>query len=192
MKLIRYISWALIAVIVAVSTWVFLTKNTVERGTKLGAPFSLITSDGSKITDQDLLGRPHLVFFGFTNCPEVCPTTLFEISNWLEQLGDDGDALGVYFITVDPQRDTPAYLANYLTAFDPQIVGVTGTAEEIDKAAKGYHMYYRKVALEDGDYTMDHTSSILMMKADGSFMGTIAWQEQNNVVIQKLRRLLNS
>ena len=125
MRLIRYISWAAIAVIAAVVTWFILTKNSEQAGLKLGAPFSLITTDGSTITDQDLLGRPHLVFFGFTNCPEVCPTTLFEASNWLEQLGKDGDKLGIYFVTVDPERDTPAYLANYLTAFDSRIVGIT-------------------------------------------------------------------
>src|SRR5680860_514618 len=192
MRLIRYISWAAIAVIAAVVTWFILTKNSEQAGLKLGAPFSLITTDGSTITDQDLLGRPHLVFFGFTNCPEVCPTTLFEASNWLEQLGKDGDKLGIYFVTVDPERDTPAYLANYLTAFDSRIVGITGTAGEIDKAAKGYHVYHRKEELENGDYTMDHTSSIFMMKSDGSFMGTIAWQENTETVMQKLRRLLNS
>ena len=159
---------------------------------KFGSDFNLVKTDGTLINGKDFRGRPHLVFFGFTNCPEICPTTLFEATNWMDTLGSQANNLDIYFITVDPERDTPDFLAEYLAPFDKRIIGLSGTVEEIDKAAKSYHVYYKKVKLNDGDYTVDHTASIFMMKADGSFMGTIAYQENEETVLDKLKRLLKN
>lgn len=191
MKYIRLIAWSAVFVLSAVLMWTFLNKQEPEL-TKFGANFNLVKTDGTPVSGSDLNGRPHLVFFGFTNCPEICPTTLFEATNWMDTLGPQADKLDIYFITVDPERDTPEFLAEYLAPFDNRIIGLSGSVEEIDKAAKSFHIYYRKVKLDDGDYTVDHTASVFLIKADGSFMGTIAYQENEDTVIEKLKRLLDS
>lgn len=192
MQTIRIVLWACVALVGAGTAWLFLDSSLPGDGNDFGARFELSRADGGVITDDDLIGRPHLMFFGFTNCPEVCPTTLFEASGWLKQLGDDADKLDVYFVTVDPERDTAEVMRDYLGAFDPRIVGITGPVEEIEKVTKGYHVYYKKVPLEDGDYTVDHTASVYLMKPDGSFMGTIAYAENPDTAIEKLKRLLES
>lgn len=197
LKKFRFIAWGAVLVLSAVLAWNYANKqmsslNEAQPGiAKFGSDFNLIKTDGTPINGKDFRGRPHLVFFGFTNCPEICPTTLFEATNWMETLGAQAKDLDIYFITVDPERDTPEFLVEYLTPFDKRIIGLSGSLEEIDKAAKSYHVYYRKVKLDDGDYTLDHTASIFMMKADGSFMGTIAYQENEETVLDKLKRLLD-
>lgn len=174
----------------AVASWLFLSKNYSDDSIEFSKDFSLTRTNGSTIRGEEFVGRAHLVFFGFTHCPEICPTTLYEVTYWIEQIGDDANKLDAYFITIDPERDTPELLGEYMSAFDKRIIGLTGTLETIDKAAKAFHVYYRKVDLENGDYTMDHTASVFLMKADGSFMGTIAWQESTDVAIAKIKRLL--
>jgi protein SCO1/2 len=156
----------------------------------IGGPFTLTTQTGATLSDADLRGKPFAVFFGFTHCPEVCPTTLWEMSEALKALGPDADQLKVLFISVDPQRDTPPFLATYLQSFDPRIVGLTGTEAEIDAVGKAYRAYWRKVPTEDGDYTMDHTASVFLMDRQGRFAGTIAYEEQAPSRLQKLRRLV--
>jgi len=191
MRSIRYVLWGLVALAAAGAAFLTLDRIAPDSGTKLGAPFELQSTAGETVTDQDLLGRPHLIFFGFTHCPEICPTTLYEASGWMDTLGSDAERLNVYFITVDPERDTKEVLANYISPFGSRIVGLTGSLEEMDKAAKGYHVYYKKVPLDDGDYTMDHTASIFLMKPDGSFQGTIAFGEDSDVALEKIRRLVS-
>lgn len=166
--------------------WIGGTTQTV----RIGGPFVLTTQSGARLTEADLRGKPFTVFFGFTHCPEVCPTTLWEMSAALKALGPDADRLKVLFVTVDPARDTPGSLAGYLQAFDPRIVGLTGTEAEIDAMAKAYRAYWRKVPTEGGDYTMDHTASVFLMDAKGEFAGTIAYEEQAPVRLEKLRRLI--
>ena len=190
MKLFRIIIWLTIAVMAAFLAWQTFSPQKKSSGTKLGAPFTLTTTDAKQISHKNFLGRPHLVFFGFTHCPEVCPTTLFEASGWLAHLGDDADKLDMYFISVDPERDTQELMASYMSAFDTRIVGLTGSLEETEKATKGYHVYYKKVELEDGDYTVDHTASVFLMRADGTFKGTITWGENFDVAIKKIKNLL--
>ena len=198
MKNIRFIAWGAVLVLSAMLAWNYVNKQMSSLNeeqpviAKFGSDFNLVKTDGTLINGKDFRGRPHLVFFGFTNCPEICPTTLFEATNWMDTLGSQANNLDIYFITVDPERDTPDFLAEYLAPFDKRIIGLSGTVEEIDKAAKSYHVYYKKVKLNDGDYTVDHTASIFMMKADGSFMGTIAYQENEETVLDKLKRLLKN
>ena len=195
MKTIRIVAWILVAVICAGMAYALISQRTGKGitemvGAQIGGPFTLEKTDGSVITDKDLAGKPYAMFFGFTHCPEVCPTTLWEASGWLKELGTDADRIAIYFVTVDPERDTGEFLAEYLTSFDPRITGLTGTSEQIEQIKQAYRVYARKVPLEDGDYTMDHTASMYLMHGDGSFAGTIAYQENSETAIAKLRRLI--
>jgi protein SCO1 len=157
----------------------------------VGGPFTLLGTEGQAVTETDLLGKPSAIFFGFTFCPEVCPTTLFELTSLAEQLGPDADNLNFVFISVDADRDGPEEMALYLQAFDSRIIGLTGTPEQIEAAAKAFKIYYAKVPLDNGDYTMDHTASVLLMDAEGQFFGTMAYEEQMDVMLAKLKRLVN-
>jgi len=157
---------------------------------RIGGPFSLATHEGTTLDDTDLRGAPFAVFFGFTHCPEVCPTTLWEMSETLAQLDEEAAGFRVLFISVDPVRDTPELLATYLQSFDDRIVGLTGSEADIAELAKAYRAYWRKVPLENGDYTMDHTASVYLMDAGGEFAGTIAYEEDAETRLAKLRNLL--
>jgi protein SCO1/2 len=190
MKSIRYVLWGVVALAAAGVAFLALDRIAPDDGIKLGAPFELQSTTGETVTNEDFLGKPHLIFFGFTHCPEICPTTLYETTGWMDALGKDAEKLNAYFITVDPERDTQEVLSNYMSPFGERIIGLTGSLEEMDKAAKGYHVYYKKVPLDDGDYTMDHTASVFLMKADGSFQGMIAFGEDGDIALEKIRRLL--
>jgi protein SCO1/2 len=195
MKAIRYGAWVLVALLAAVVAWLSLGGESGRKAldiarVKLGGPFELVRADGSTITDKDISGAPHAMFFGFTHCPEICPTTLFEAAGWLQQLGPDGDRLKVYFITVDPERDTPEVLKEYVSSFDPRITGITGAPDRIAKMLADYRVYAKRVDLDGGDYTMDHTATVYLMRADGSFAGTIAYGENPDTALEKLRNLL--
>ena len=121
-------------------------------------------------------GHPFLVFFGFTHCPDICPTTLFDISQMMQALGPDADRTGALFITVDPERDTPAVLKDYLSNFDPHLRGLTGDQAAVNAAIKAYRVYAKKVPLENGDYTMDHTAIVYLMDKDGRFVAPFNMQ----------------
>lgn len=192
MNSIRIALWALVALAGAWAGFLALNKTAPQSVAKFGGEFELQSTKGETFTQADMLGRPHLVFFGFTHCPEVCPTTLYEVSGWMEEIGDAAKNLDVYFVSVDPERDTAEVLTNYLAPFGDQVTGLTGSLEEMDKAAKGYHVYYKKIPTDDGSYTMDHTARIALMKADGSFMGTIAWNENSDTALKKIKNLLES
>src|SRR5258708_1850538 len=137
---------------------------------QIGGPFRLVDQNGAPFTDQDLKGKTFLVFFGFTHCPDVCPTALYEMSEVLTKLGSDADRAAVVFITVDPERDTPESIKDYLASFDPRIHGLTGDAAALAAVAKAYRVYYKKVPLEGGDYTMDHTAIVYLMDKEGRFV----------------------
>jgi protein SCO1 len=136
----------------------------------IGGPFDLIDQNGQPFTDKNLKGKFFLVFFGFTHCPDVCPTTLFEISEIMRKLGPAADRTAALFISVDPERDTPAAMKDYLSSFDPHVRGLTGDAATLAAVAKAYRVYYKKVPLEGGDYTMDHTAIVYLMDRDGRFV----------------------
>ncbi len=194
MKTVRITAWVLVAILCAAVAFALISErmggNVSEMvGAKIGGPFTLARTDGSAFTEKDLAGKPYAMFFGFTHCPEVCPTTLWEASGWLKELDKDNETVDIYFVTVDPERDTGEFLAEYLTSFDPRITGLTGTPDQIEEIKKAYKVFARKVPLEDGDYTMDHTASVYLMHGDGSFSGTIAYGENTETAIEKLRRL---
>ena len=155
--------------LVALGAAAYLTLAPGPRqaaASSVGGPFRLTAGDGRTVTDQDLRGAPFLVFFGFTHCPDICPTKLFELSEVFKALGDKAGRLKAYFITVDPERDTPAVMNQYVQSFDPRIVGLTGDPEAIASAVRQYRAFARKVPLKDGDYTMEHTALVYIM--DGS------------------------
>src|ERR1700748_741151 len=142
----------------------------VPAPASIGGPFQLTDQTGQTVTEKDLQGRPTLIFFGFTHCPDVCPTSLFEISEVLRAMGNDADRVNAYFISVDPERDTTAAMKDYLSSFDPHLKGLTGNAEAVAKVISDYRVYAKKVPLKDGDYTMDHTALIYLMDRDGKFV----------------------
>jgi protein SCO1/2 len=197
MKTVRYVAWALVAVLAVVVGYVALTGDAGRKAldmanVKLGGPFELVRADGTPVTDKDIAGTPHAIFFGFTHCPEVCPTTLYEAAGWLQQLGPDAEKFRFYFITVDPERDTPEALKEYVASFDPRITGITGAPDKIAKVLADYRVYAKRVELEDGDYTMDHTATVYLIRGDGSFAGTISYNENPDIAIEKLRNLIKN
>jgi protein SCO1/2 len=161
----------------------------VSTASAIGGPFQLVDQNGRGISDQDLKGKPFLVFFGFTNCPDVCPTTLFDVSEVLRQLGPDADKARALFVTVDPERDTAEKLKDYLSSFDPHLIGVTGPREDIDKMLKAYRVYSKKVPTENG-YTMDHTALVYLMDKDGRFVAPFSLKRTPEQAAADLRRYL--
>jgi protein SCO1 len=136
----------------------------------VGGPFHLEDQNGKPVSDTDLKGRPFLVFFGYTHCPDFCPATMFEISQIMRALGPDADRTAALFITVDPERDTPTVIKDYLSNFDPHLRGLTGDQASLNAALKAYRVYAKKVPLDNGDYTMDHTALVYLMDKDGRFV----------------------
>jgi protein SCO1/2 len=160
-----------------------------SSGEPYGAPFALVDETGAPITEAAFRGQPSAVFFGFTHCPEVCPTTLYEMNGWLETLGDEGKDIRAYFVTVDPERDTPEVMKTYVTNVSNRIKGITGEPEKVHAMAKSFGIYWKKVDTGGGDYTMDHTASVLLLNGTGDFAGTIAYEENRDTAVAKLKRL---
>ncbi|MBV9564077.1 MAG: SCO family protein [Bradyrhizobium sp.] len=150
--------------------WALGGVRGVTAPAAIGGPFQLTDQSGATVTEASLQGRPTLIFFGFTHCPDVCPTSLFEISEILRAMGGDADRVNAYFISVDPERDDAAAMKDYLSSFDPHLKGLTGDAETIAKVTSEYRVYAKKVPLKDGDYTMDHTALTYLMDRDGKFV----------------------
>jgi protein SCO1/2 len=157
---------------------------------QIGGPFRLVDQNGATITDGDLKGKPFLVFFGFTRCPDVCPTTLFDVSEVMRSLGPDADRTAALFITVDPERDTAGALKDYLASFDPHLRGLTGDEAALAAVAKAYRVYYKKVPLDGGDYTMDHTAIVYLMDKDGHFVSPFSLKRKPDVAAAELRKYL--
>lgn len=158
----------------------------------VGGPFTLVDQRGRSFTDRDLRGKPSLVFFGFTYCPEVCPTTLTHMSAWLKALGSDADKLNVVFVSIDPERDTPSQLASYLSSFDPRVRGLTGTQAQVDAVADEYKVYHKKVPLPGGSYTMDHSAVIYMLDRRGVVSGILTYDEPDAKALTAIRALIAS
>jgi protein SCO1 len=156
----------------------------------IGGPFKLTDQNGQAVSDQDLKGHPFLVFFGFTHCPDVCPTTLFEVSEVLRALGPDADRVRALFITVDPERDTPALMKDYLSSFDPHLAGLTGDPAAVTAVAKAYRVYFKKVPLDQGGYTMDHTAIVYLMDRDGRFVSPFSLKRTTETAAADLRKYL--
>jgi protein SCO1 len=160
----------------------------LPQASAVGGPFKLIDQNGRTVTEQDMAGKPFLVFFGFTHCPDVCPTTLFDISEVFRKLGPDADRAAALFITVDPERDTPEAMKSYLSSFDPHLRGLTGDEAAVDGVIKAYRAYTKKVPNPDGSYTMDHTALVYLMDKDGRFVAPFNLKRRPEDSAADLRR----
>lgn len=189
--MMRYILVGIILLMAAGFGWIaFDWYNAGKAGGAYGAPFELTDHTGQSITEAAFRRHPTALFFGFTHCPDVCPTTLFEMEGWFETLGEEAKDLRAFFVTVDPERDTPEVMKTYLGNFSQRITGITGDPQKVARMIKDFGIFARKVELEDGDYTMDHTASVILLDRDGGFFGTISHQENPDTAIAKLRRLI--
>jgi len=150
--------------------WAMGGVSKVAQPAAIGGPFQLTDQNGKAVTEKNLKGKPTLIFFGYTHCPDVCPTSLFEMSEVLRAMGKDADKVNAVFISVDPERDTPATMKDYLSSFDPHLEGLSGDPAETAKVITSYRVYAKKVPTKDGDYTMDHTALIYLMDRDGRFV----------------------
>ncbi|MCJ8143704.1 SCO family protein [Ancylobacter sp. A5.8] len=162
----------------------------VAAPSAVGGPFELVDQDGQTVTQETFAGQPFLVFFGFTHCPDVCPTSLFEMSQAFEALGPDARKITGLFVTVDPERDTPEVMKSYLGSFHPSIQGLSGTPEQIAAISKAYRVYAKKVPTQGDDYTMDHTAIIYLMGKDGAFIAPFNLKRAPETVAEDLRRYL--
>jgi len=160
----------------------------LPQASAVGGPFKLIDQNGRTVTEQDMMGKPFLVFFGFTHCPDVCPTTLFDISEVFRKLGPDADRAAALFITVDPERDTPEAMKSYLSSFDPHLLGLTGDETAVDGVIKAYRAYTKKVPNPDGSYTMDHTALVYLMDKNGRFIAPFNLKRRPEDSAADLRR----
>lgn len=191
MRTLRFVLWGLVLVLAATTAGVTVGRMLSEdpqvaANSSIGAafiragyadaggPFTLLNTQGETVSEADFAGKPRAMFFGFTHCPDVCPTALLEAKMWLEDLGEDADDLAVLFVSVDPERDTPEVLERYVSAFDERIVALTPPGEdELADLAERYSVRYQKVPLREGDYTMNHTSDTLLFDAEGEYAGYI-------------------
>ena len=194
MKPMRYVAWALVLIVGFVSTsilmgWWMSDRSPTEQPIAIGGSFALVDQTGRAVTDADFRGSPLAVFFGFTHCPEVCPTTLLRLGDLTRQLGAEAARLKILLITVDPERDTPAQLSLYLQSFDPAVTGLTGSRAQVDATLGAFKAYAKKVPVDDG-YTMDHTANIYLMTGEGTFRTMIDYHEADSSALAKLRMLL--
>jgi len=199
LRTVRIVTWCLIAIVATwlVSGYVMPIRQTEPEAQRsatpaIGKDFQLTSHRGGTVNNASLKGKPYLAFFGFTHCPDVCPTTLFELTDLMTELGPDADRLGVAFITVDPERDSPELLKAYMTSFDSRIMALRGTPEQTQTAVKAFAAYARKVPTDGDGYTMDHTAGVYLMDADGQFRGTLDMHEPKEVRLQKIRNLVGA
>lgn len=197
MAVVRNVLIALIAVLGIAFAWLafeWSKSGSVTAEKPYGVAFNLVDQSGAPITEAAFQEKPTALFFGFTHCPDVCPTTLFEMDDWLRKVDPDGNLVNAYFVTVDPERDDPEILGRYVSNVSDRIVGITGDPQEIRQMAKGYNIYFKRVPTDnsdpDGDYVMDHTASVFLLNDGGRFKGTISYGENPDVAIRKLENLI--
>lgn len=193
-RTIRLALWGLVVVAGMAALWLTVIGPRLENNpnAEIGrGDYQLVTTDGGAFDQATLRGKPSAIFFGFTHCPDVCPTTLGEIAMWQEGLGAEADDMNFYFVTVDPERDTADVLGQYVS-WVPGVQGVTGSVEETAKATRAFRVYARKVPQEGDEYSMDHSAATLLFDGRGRFFGVIGYQEDPARALDTLRRLLNS
>ena len=161
-------------------------------GAAMNGPFQLVSEDGAAVTEAAFAGKPGAWFYGFTNCPDVCPTALAEMAALLEKLGPDAGKLNAVFVAVDPERDTAEVLKPYVDNFDPRIIGLTGSLEQVSAMAKSRFVYFEKMPVEGGDYAMEHPAGIFLVDSDGTFKGTLDPEEPLDVKLGKLKKLIGA
>jgi len=196
MRKIRLILW--IAVGIAAIGGMFLALNPPSPSTQqsqempldtIGGPFTLVGSDGQPFPSSKLAGKPAAIFFGFTHCPDVCPTTLGRLSKLRTQLGKGDDGFSIVFISVDPERDKPEDVGRYTTLFDTPVIGLTGSQAQIDRVKSQFGVFSQKVPTEGSDYSVDHTATVFLLDRNGKFVATLSPEEGNDMALDKLRRI---
>lgn len=194
LRTLRLVLWAAVAVAalgLALLTWGNPLRNIeldkLPLAARFGGPFELTAQDGTRFSSSRLAGKPYAIFFGFTQCPDICPTTLLDVTNHMKDLGSKADNLNVVFVSVDPERDTPEHMKTYMANFDRRIVGLTGTPAEIAAVARSFRIIYEKVPTTSG-YTINHSASVMLLDSTGSFAGTVSFQEPPATQLEKLRR----
>lgn len=186
----RIVLWVAVVVVAAVATGLYALGTRSPALASLGdGDYQLQTAAGEAFNRDSFNGHPSALFFGFTHCPDVCPTTLAEMTVWFETLGEEARDLKAYFVSVDPERDTPEVVGAYV-AWTGHVTAVTGSRSEIDKAIKAWGVFAKRIATEDGSYTMDHTASVFLLDRQGNFTGTIAYREDGATAVAKLRKLI--
>ena len=190
-RTIQMALWALVALALIAALWFGVLAPQlapVGPGTIGRGDYRLVASDGTAFTEETLQGTPSAVFFGFTHCPDVCPTTLGDIARWQKALGEEGP-IRAFFVTVDPERDTREVLADYIS-WAPGVTGVTGSPSEIEKAVEAFRIYASKVPLDEGGYTMEHSAMVLLFDENGRFFESIGYHEDFDRAVDKIRRLM--
>jgi protein SCO1/2 len=198
LKTLRLVLWSVVLLVVAIGLVAMLAPHRTPPASEqasyadlIGGPFALTAPDGSRVTDQTLKGTPFAIFFGFTRCPDVCPTTLSRMAQLRKQLGKDGDKFRIVFVSVDPGYDRPKDIGRYVELFGTPILGLTGTDAEVNAAVRAYRAFYEKVPTNGGaDYTIDHTASVYLMDVDGKLQSIIAYDETDSNALAKLKRLV--
>ncbi len=191
---LRLVLWAAVVVAALGASVIYLTRGTDEAAASGigGGTYSLVDHNGNTVDQTMLVGQPSLLFFGFTHCPDVCPTTMAEMQLWFQQLGEEADDLQGVFVSVDPLRDTPDVIKGYVSFVSDRMIGVTGAQEEIDKIVAAWRVLAEKVPLDGEDYTMNHTASVFLVNDQGEFEGTISYGETVEVAIDKIRKLVTN
>ena len=196
MRQVRILLWAAVAVALIVAGYLLVRKpeqsaptpTTIELAS-YGGPFTLVGSDGQPFNSTRLNGKPHAIFFGFTHCPDVCPTTLARLVKLRQQLGAGERPFEIVFVTVDPERDGPAEVGKYAELFNSPIIGLTGSPAQIEQVKKQFGIFSEKVDQPGGDYSVNHTSTVLLFDGKGGFAGTIAPEEGDPAALAKLKRI---
>jgi protein SCO1/2 len=193
MRRLRIILWIAVAITLVAGGFLLLRKPAQRPPVQsidlssIGGPFTLVGSDGQPFSSAKLNGKPYAIFFGFTHCPDVCPTTLARLVKLRQQLGAGEQPFEILFVTVDPQRDGPSEVGKYAELFNSPIVGLTGSPAQIGQVQKHYGIFSEKVEPPGGDYTVNHTSTVLLFDRGGKFAGTIAPEEQDAAALAKLK-----
>ncbi|MFM9827878.1 MAG: SCO family protein [Sphingomonas sp.] len=197
LRLVRIALWGLVALAVGMAAYLLLEARTAtpsqpaqSYASAIGGPFLLTDPAGKPVSNETLKGKPFAIFFGFTRCPDVCPTTLNRMAALRKALGADRDKFNIVFVSVDPGHDKPADIGQYVALFGTPIIGLTGTDAQIAQVVKAYHVFYEKVPQPGGDYTIDHTATVFLMGRKGEFVTTIDHQEAQDTALAKLKRLI--
>jgi protein SCO1/2 len=172
--------------LVSVAAWLTFSGPGAPPPSSIGAPFRLAGYDGATVSEADLRGQPVVLFFGYTHCPDVCPTTLFEVSELFRKLGENAKVRGV-FVSVDPERDTPEVLKDYLGSFDKRIIGLSGDRAALEPMLKAYRVYARKNSAANGEYSMDHSAIVYLMDKQMRFIGPLNIGE-DEVALKELKK----
>jgi protein SCO1/2 len=190
----RLLTILIAAAVIAASGLGYLYLNRpgpdAPAGIAIGGPIHLTDQDGRKFDSASLAGKPYAVFFGYTHCPDVCPTTLSDIAQATAEIGDKAKDFTTLFVTVDPERDTAAVLKEYMSNFTTKAIGLTGTPDEVAAAAKEFRVYYKKVPTSDGGYSMDHTAVLYLIDRHGEFHGIISYAEDHDAYVRKIKEVL--